>query len=62
MVFGSQLTQYSQVGAEDSGQFLFVHLFAFAKELHFSLSSSKNGIKNSMQMYYFSGITFWIPY
>ena len=45
----NQLTQYSLVGAEDSSQFLFVQLFALAKELHFSLSSWKNEIKNSMQ-------------
>ena len=40
-VIGSELTQYGLVGAEDSSQFLFVHLFALAKELHFSLSSWK---------------------
>ena len=46
----NHLTEYSLVGAEDSNQFLFVQLFALAKELHFSLSSWKNGIKNSMQI------------
>ena len=57
-VIGSQLTQYSLVGAEDSSQFLFVHLFALAKELHFSLSSWKNGIKNSVLMYIFLELPF----
>ena len=47
----NQLTEY---GAEDSSLFRFVKVFALAKELYFSLSSWKHGIKNSMQMYYFS--------
>ena len=57
-VISSQLTQNSLVGAEDSSQFLFVQLFALAKELHFSLSSWKNGIKNSMQLYFFLELPF----
>ena len=40
-VIGSQLTQYSLARAEDSSQFLFVQLFALAKELHFSYHLGK---------------------